>query len=101
MYWERLRQPAMPALDGGQAIADAGFCQQVAGFGRVVFDFCAQLCHVESQVMRVVDEFFAPDIDQQLAVCDDFAAVAAQPRREPASAACGQSLSTELLCRPR
>ena len=44
-----------------EAVADAGFGEEVAGLGGVGFEFVAQVAHVDAQVVAAFGVAGAPD----------------------------------------
>ena len=61
-----------------EAVADAGFGEEVAGWGGVGFEFVAQVAHVDAQVVAAFGVAGAPDGAQELRGSHHAAGVADQ-----------------------
>ena len=61
---------------GEEAVADAGFGTKVARAGGVIFEFTAELRHVDAEVLGLLAMLGAPNLDEQLALGDDLAGMA-------------------------
>ena len=57
-------------VGGAEAVAHAGFSEQVAGVGWVVFKLVAQLCHVLAQVLGFPLVLLSPHLLRQVALAD-------------------------------
>ncbi len=66
-----------------EAIADAGFGQDVAGLGGVRFEFLPQVSHVDADIVIALDVTRSPDFAEQVTMRQHLARVAEQQGQEP------------------
>ena len=59
-----------------EPVAHTGFREKVAWSSRVGFEFLAQLCHIDAQVMRMLYVRGTPNIAQELPVSQHLAGIA-------------------------
>ena len=64
------------------AVADAGFGEDVGGLGGVFFDLAADVGHVDAEDLVVAAGAGAPELLDEIIICQDLARVQAEQRNQ-------------------
>ena len=75
-----LDDPARRLFALGHSIAHANFCEKIFGFGGILFNFSADICHVDTQNLIVSTGAGTPEFLDNKIVGQYFAGIFAQQR---------------------